>query len=192
MQLAQITREGFVVAASGLCGIVPNNTVPMVLGPFSLDERPVSFRRNLFAGWRMSRDTPQLRGMKRRTPLGIKLLAIFFAFGACMCALTISLLLFPGSALDSLWRLNPNAHAAFQSLGRMSILLMLIVGVACAFSAIGLARGARWGRWLALIILAVNLIGDLANAMARHDLRTLISLPIGGAMIAYLMRRQER
>ena len=140
----------------------------------------------------MSQDTSQLRGMKRRSPLGIKLLTIFFAFGACMCALTIGLLLFPGSALDSLWRLNPDAHAAFQSLGKMSILLMLIVGVACALSAIGLARGARWGRWLALIILAVNLVGDLANAITRHDFRTLIGLPISGAMIAYLIRRQER
>jgi len=31
-----------------------------------------------------------------------------------MCALTIVLLLFPGTALDSLWRLNPEAHAAFM------------------------------------------------------------------------------
>jgi len=36
----------------------------------------------------------------------LKLLAAFFAFGAAMCALTIVLLLFPGTELDSLWRLN--------------------------------------------------------------------------------------
>jgi hypothetical protein len=80
--------------------------------------------------------------MKRETPIGIKSLAIFFAFGACMCALTIGLLLFPGSALDSLWRLNPEAYAAFQRIGGLSILLVGIVGVACALAAIG-ARQKR-------------------------------------------------
>ena len=124
--------------------------------------------------------------MKSAMPIG--LLAIFFAFGACMCALTIWLLLFPGSAFDSLWRLNPEAQAAFQWIGRLSILLMAIVGVACAFAAVGLARNAKWGRWLGILILATNLIGDLTNACVRHDFRTLIGVPIAAAMIFYLAR----
>jgi hypothetical protein len=127
--------------------------------------------------------------MKRETPIGMKLLAIFFAFGACMCALTIWLLLFPGGALSSLWRLNPEAHAAFQRIGGLSILLMAIVGVACALAAIGLARNAKWARWVGVLILALNLVGDLTNAFVRHDLRTLIGVPIAGAMIFYLARR---
>jgi hypothetical protein len=127
--------------------------------------------------------------MKRETPIGMKLLAIFFAFGACMCALTIWLLLFPGGALNSLWRLNPEAHAAFQRIGALSILLMAIVGVACALAAIGLARNAKWARWVGVLILALNLVGDLTNAFVRHDLRTLIGVPIAGAMIFYLARR---
>jgi hypothetical protein len=127
--------------------------------------------------------------MKRETPIGMKSLAIFFAFGACMCALTIWLLLFPGGALNSLWRLNPEAHAAFQRIGALSILLMAIVGVACALAAIGLARNAKWARWVGVLILALNLVGDLTNAFVRHDLRTLIGVPIAGAMIFYLARR---
>ncbi|SRR6266404_6232824 len=122
-----------------------------------------------------------------RLPLGIKLMAAFFAIGAVICLLTIVMLLFPGSALDSLWKLNPDAHAAFRSLGKLSILLMMIVGAACASAAIGVARRAPWGIPLALSILIVNLVGDSLNAFLRHDLRTLIGLPIGGAMIAYLL-----
>jgi len=130
--------------------------------------------------------------MKSATPIGRKLLALFFAFGACMCALTIWLLLFPGSALDSLWRLNPDAQAAFQWIGGLSILLMVIVGVACALAAIGLARNAKWGRWLGILILAANLVGDLTNAFVRHDLRTLIGVPIAGAMIFYLAKLEPQ
>src|SRR5437867_11913371 len=98
--------------------------------------------------------------MKSATPIGRKLLALFFAFGDCMCALTIWLLLFRGSPLDSLWRLNPDAHAAFQWLGGLSILLMVIVGIACALAAIGLARNARWGLWPGILILGSNVVGD--------------------------------
>ncbi len=130
--------------------------------------------------------------MKSATPIGRKLLALFFAFGACMCALTIWLLLFPGTALDSLWRLNPEAHAAFQRIGGLLILLMVIVGVACALAAIGLARNAKWGRWLGILILAANLVGDLTNAFVRHDLRTLIGVPIAGAMIFYLAKLEPQ
>ena len=103
--------------------------------------------------------------------------------------LTIIALSFPDGMLDPIWRLNPEAHAQFQKIGRLSILLMFMVGSACASAAIGLATRARWGRPLALGILIVNLIGDLLNAILRHDLRTLIGLPIGGAMIAYLLMR---
>jgi len=122
-------------------------------------------------------------------PLGIKLLSAFFAFGAGVCLLTIIALSFPDGMLDPIWRLNPEAHAQFQKIGRLSILLMFMVGSACASAAIGLATRARWGRPLALGILIVNLIGDLLNAILRHDLRTLIGLPIGGAIIAYLLMR---
>src|SRR5262245_59809450 len=86
-------------------------------------------------------------------------LAVFFSFGAIMCALTLALLLFPGTTLDSLWRLNPHARPAFQAFGSWSIVLMLIVGTACLFAAVGLWRGALWGTRLALTILSINIVG---------------------------------
>lgn len=125
-------------------------------------------------------------------PLGIRCLILFFSFGTLMCLLTSFLLLFPGSALEPMWRLNPQAHAAFQSFKPWSILLMFGVGAACASTAIGLAMRARWGWWLAIAVLAVNLLGDGINAFVRHDFRTLIGLPIGGALIIYLTSKRVR
>ena len=114
--------------------------------------------------------------------------AAFFTFGAMMCALALALLLFPGSALNSLWRLNPEAQLAFQSFRSWSLLLMMTVGIACLFATIGLWRGTVWGTRLALTILSVNIIGDLANTLLRHDYRALIGLPVGAAMIFFLVR----
>lgn len=120
--------------------------------------------------------------------LVLRWFAAFFAFGAIMCTLTIALLLFPGTRLDGLWSLNPDAHQAFLSLGHPALFLMLGVGTGCAGAATGLWRGCRWGVQLALIILSVNIVGDLFNAFERDDYRALIGLPVGGAMIFYLAR----
>lgn len=113
--------------------------------------------------------------------------AAFFAFGATMCALTVFLLLFPSSTLAFLWRLNPDARLAFESLGYWSVVLMLMVGTACLFAAIGLWRARPWGTWLAVIILSINILGDLMNVFVRHDYRGLIGVPVAGAMILFLL-----
>ncbi len=67
-----------------------------------------------------------------------------------MCLLTIVLLVFPGTKLDPLWNLNPDARLAFQSLGSWLVLLMLTVGTGCALAAIGLWYGKLWGVPLAI------------------------------------------
>jgi len=126
----------------------------------------------------------------RRRSVGTILLIVFFAAGAVICLITMFSLVFPGSFLESIWRLKPEARTQFQEIGNgASIALMAVVGVACGLTAVGLARNAEWGRRLAIGILAVNLVGDSLTAFLRHDPKTLIGLPIGGLMILYLLRR---
>lgn len=120
---------------------------------------------------------------------GLRFLALFFFFGTTMCLLTIVLLAFPDSVLEPLWRLNPGARDAFQSMGNWAFAMMAVVGTACLLSAIGLLRNATWGRALAIGVLSINLIGDIAGAIVRSDPRTLIGLPIAGLMIWYLVKR---
>ena len=128
----------------------------------------------------------------RFRPLGIKLLVAFFVFGAAMCTLTIVLLLFPGTQLDLLWRANPEAHRAFSWMGASAVVLMFCIGAACTAAAIGVARGAAWGLWTAVTILAINVASDAVAAGVRHDLMPVIGVPIGSAMIIYLLSRRGR
>jgi hypothetical protein len=84
---------------------------------------------------------------------------------------------------------KPSAQTDLRALGAVAVPLMLLVSIACAGAAVGLWRGRRWGYRLAIGVLGINLIGDVTNAVLRHDWRTLIGVPIGGAMIMYLTRR---
>ena len=103
-----------------------------------------------------------------------------------MCALTVFLLIFPGTPLDRSWALNSEARQEFESIGALSVVLMLIVGSFCGATSLGLARGKRWAAGLGVALLSINMFADLLNAFVRHDYRLLIGVPISGAMIIYL------
>jgi uncharacterized membrane protein (DUF2068 family) len=125
-------------------------------------------------------------------PLGLVLLPLFFGFGTLMSAVAALALTVPGKWSEQLWRLNPAARTGFEAMSNWALALMLLVAAACAGAAIGLWRGKLWGHRLAVTVLSLNLVGDVSNALVRGDRRALIGLPIGGAMIAYLLSRRIR
>jgi hypothetical protein len=127
-----------------------------------------------------------------RLPAGLAAVSGFFAFGALMSGAAAVALLTPGGSLEPMWRLNPQAREDLQSLGPWAIALMGSVSLACALTAIGLWHGSRWGQRLAVTLLAVNLLGDIGNAVGRGDLRTLFGIPIAAGLIAYLVSRRVR
>jgi hypothetical protein len=45
---------------------------------------------------------------------------------------------------------------------------------------------------VAVTILALNIVGDAVSAVVRHDRRTLIGLPIGALILAYLSSASVR
>jgi hypothetical protein len=120
-------------------------------------------------------------------PPGLLALSGFFLFGTIVSGLTALALLTPGGPLDPMWRINPRAQVAFHSMGGWAVMLMAAVCTACGLCAYGLWARRRWGHRLAVAVLAVNLVGDALNALLLHDPRTLIGLPIGGLLIAYLL-----
>ena len=125
-------------------------------------------------------------------PPAVTAISLFFFFGTLMSGLAAFLLLFPGSRLDVLWRINPRGHEGFAAMGGGAVVLIAIVCAACITAAVGLWRCRPWGLWTAIAILSVNLVGDTANTVISHDWRTLIGLPIGGAMIFYLLHNLWR
>jgi hypothetical protein len=132
------------------------------------------------------------QGNHRSRQRGLVLLVGFFTFGAIVAGLTAVMLLAPGSWAEPVWRLKPTAQEDFRALGVGAVPLMVLVAVACAGAAVGLWRGRWWGYRLAVGVLGINLIGDVANALLRNDWRALIGVPIGGALLFYMMRSSTR
>ena len=125
-------------------------------------------------------------------PAGVTALSIFFSIGSAIAFTSGVSLLFPGSLLEPMWRINPRAREAFTTLGPWAVALLAAVSLTCAASAIGLWRGARWSDPLALGLLMVNLVGDILNVLLGTEPRAAIGIPIGGALLAYLSTRRVR
>jgi hypothetical protein len=125
-------------------------------------------------------------------PKGITALSLFFGFGAAMAFTSFVALLYPGGFLEPMWRLNPRAREAFAGMGGWAVLLMAVVSVACAFASVGLWRGKQWGYVLAIVLLAINLIGDLANALLGIEPRAWFGVPIVALLLWYLASSRVR
>jgi hypothetical protein len=122
----------------------------------------------------------------RISEVGVRVVALFFSLAFLISTLTIFALSYPRTWLGALWRLNPPARTAFEGMGGSAFLLLAVVGTSCLLASIGLFTKVEWGRRIAVAVLVVNLIGDVTAAVLRSDPRTLIGLPVGGAMVWFL------
>ena len=128
-----------------------------------------------------------------RRPWGITALSIFFLTGAVISLTASVSLLLPGSFLkEAMWQINPRAHENLTSLGPWAVILMLTVSMVCAAAALGLWWTSRWGYWLAVGLIATNLIADVLNVLFGNEPRAIVGVPVAAAILAYLMRRKVR
>src|SRR5512146_2031327 len=67
---------------------------------------------------------PGAVGMNKR-PIGVLLVALLLLFGTIMGTLAAVMLFWPGSFLEPLWRLNPQARYDFAVLGRSAGVFMM-------------------------------------------------------------------
>lgn len=134
----------------------------------------------------------QTTSVPNNRPAGITALSVFFAFGASISLASAASLLDPGGLLEPMWQLNPRARDAFAAMGPAAIALMAAVCSACSAAAIGLWRGRAWGRRVAIGVLSVNLLGDLANAVAGSEPRAAIAIPIVLLLLVFLFTKRVR
>jgi hypothetical protein len=128
-----------------------------------------------------------------RRPATITLVATALSIAAGIAIAVGAALLFPGTFLDKMWEYNRPAHAAFQTMGRTLGSAFIVLGILVASTVIGLLRGRRWAWWVALVIFAMNGLGDVIALIQTRDLfRSGSGILFAAAFLGLLMTRSVR
>jgi hypothetical protein len=125
-------------------------------------------------------------------PPGFTALGIFLFFGAAMASLAATTLLWRGTALDVVWKLNPAAYRQLSRLGDAVGIFFLVLGAALAIAGIGWFKRRLWGWRLAVLIIATQVLGDVVNCVRGDFLRGGIGFIIAGALLVFLFRSKVR
>ena len=129
----------------------------------------------------------------RRGWSGLGVVTAFLIFATLMAVFIGTLLLFPGKLLDSVWQLNLDARSAFQSMGKLSSLLLFVVGGVACGGAVGIYRRRKWGWWLAVLLFSVNALGDAISLfLMGRVLQGVSGVLISGLFLLYLMQPRVR
>lgn len=128
-----------------------------------------------------------------RRPITITVVACFLFFATLIASVIAVALLWRGTALDGLWRLNPEARQAFSAFGRIAGVLLIALGIATLCAGVALLRGRRWAWWFCVLLFVVNGAGDLLSMFRSPQWwKGPIGVLVAGTFIYLLMRPQTR
>jgi hypothetical protein len=123
----------------------------------------------------------------KRKSAGFVAVGIFLFFGATMASLAAATLLWRGTVLDRAWKLNPTAYRQLAPLGSKVGIAFLLLGTALLVSGVGWFRRRLWAWKLAVVIIAIQVLGDVLN-LARGDLlRGATGAIIASSSLLYLL-----
>jgi hypothetical protein len=119
---------------------------------------------------------------------GFTAIGIFLFFGAVMASLAATTLLWRGTALDRVWALNPIAYRQLAPVDGWVGVLFLLLGAALTTAGIGWFRRRLWGWRVAVVIIAIQVLGDVVNCVRGDWLRGGAGIVIAGALLLFLLQ----
>jgi hypothetical protein len=124
----------------------------------------------------------------RKLGRGFTAFGVFLFLGAAMASLAGTTLLWRGTGLDRIWRLNPRGWQQLAPLGNAAGIFFVLLAAVLALAGLGWSRRRAWGWRLGVAILATQVLGDLVNLLRGELLRGGIGFVIAGALLIYLLR----
>ena len=123
---------------------------------------------------------------------GLSAIGVFLFFGAVMAGLAAITLLWPGTVLDRAWNLNPTAYRQLAPMGGKAGILFLLLAAALAMAGVGWFRRRVWGWRLTVVIIAMQVLGDIGNCLRGEWMRGGVGAVIAGALLLILLRPKVR
>jgi hypothetical protein len=127
-----------------------------------------------------------------RRPFGVTALSLFLIVGALLAGIAAVSLAVPDSTLEPMWRLNPRSHQGLVGMRGWGVLLLCIASIGCGIAGTGLWRCRAWGHATAIVVLCIQLAGDILNVISGTEPRAVIGIPIVAALLVYLTRASVR
>jgi lysylphosphatidylglycerol synthetase-like protein (DUF2156 family) len=129
----------------------------------------------------------------RARPTTVTIIAAFLFAATAIAVIVGFSLLFPNRLLDTLWKLNPAGAIFFRSIGPVSGVFLIALGLAIFAAARGLLRGRRWAWWFATALFTIETCSNLVSYFLIHDaLRAITGFVISSAYLCLLCRRHVR
>jgi uncharacterized membrane protein (DUF2068 family) len=91
-----------------------------------------------------------------------------------------------------MWTLNAPAYEQLAPLGRTIGIPFLVFSATLVITAVGWLRRRRWGWYLGVAIIAIQLAGDLMNLFLGQLVRGGVGVIIAGLLLVYMLRPQVR
>jgi hypothetical protein len=126
--------------------------------------------------------------MPRSGPIGILLIAFFFAVATLILIAVGVALMFPGGAFERVWMLYPARRALLMPYRMFLGPGFLALAVVFAAASTGCFLRRRWGWGLAVAIFAANGLGDALQLATGHFLEGGIGVVAAAAILYYLTR----
>jgi len=129
----------------------------------------------------------------QQRPKAISVVATFLFAATGIAVVVGTSLIFPNRLLDQLWELNRPGAALFHALGRISGVLLLVLGIGTAATATGLLHRRKWAWWSAIALFAINACGDLLALFATGGfLRGTFGVAVSATFLYFLTRPRAR
>ncbi|SPE33633.1 conserved membrane hypothetical protein [Candidatus Sulfopaludibacter sp. SbA3] len=127
------------------------------------------------------------------SPRTVSIVAVFLFAATAVAAAVGASLLFPNRLLNWLWELNKPGAAAFRTVGRVSGVLLLLLGAGTFAAALGLLQRKRWAWWFAIVLFAIDATGNVVSLILTRDwLRSASGMAISAAFLYVLTRSRVR
>jgi uncharacterized membrane protein (DUF2068 family) len=111
--------------------------------------------------------------------------AVFCVAASAFSVIVVITLLWPRSALSGIWAAKPGALDQFLALGALAVIGMLLLAAVAAIIAVGLFQRRRWARWLAVVLLAANVVPDVVRAILVDPTIFIPIVPVA-VVVVYL------
>ena len=109
-----------------------------------------------------------------------------------MAALAGTTLVWPGTSLDRIWALNARAYHQLAPFGKTICIPFLFLGAALLLAGFGWLARRLWAWRLAVVIVAIQVAGDLLNLLRGDFVGGGTGFVIAAALLFYLTRPHVR